>query len=97
MIAKREVEHLTALARLGLSQRELKELQQDLEGILTYVEQLGKADVKDIEPISHITGLKNREREDVLRERISSPERLLNAVPEKKDRWVKVARIISRV
>lgn len=96
MINAKEVKHLATLARLGLSKKELQKLGKDLEGILAYVGELGKADVKGVEPVSHITGLENREREDVFRERISSPERLLKAVPEKKGRWVKVMRIISK-
>lgn len=95
MVTSKEVEHLTKLARVGVPNRELQKLQKDLESILGYVDKLGEADVLGIKPISHITGLENVGREDEIKEKLSSADEVLEAVPQRDGRWVRVARIIN--
>ena len=96
MISLKDIERLAALSRLGLEKSELKNFQKDLEGILGYMEELQKAGVTDAKPISHITGLENKTREDKSREKLSSPDLLLGLAPRRKGRWVKVVRIVKR-
>lgn len=96
MISLKEVEHLSKLARLGLSEEELQSLQKDLEEILGYMKTLERADVSGLKPISHITGLENVGREDETGEKLSSADEVLKVVPEKEERWVKVPLIIKR-
>lgn len=97
MITLKEIEHLAKLSRLGLKKKELEKLQKDLGSILGYVEKLGEVDVSGVKPISHITGLENVGREDEVKEKLSSADEVLKAVPQKEGRWARVARIITRV
>jgi aspartyl-tRNA(Asn)/glutamyl-tRNA(Gln) amidotransferase subunit C len=95
MISKQEVQHIANLARLGLSQEEIGEIQQDLVSILGYVEKLKTADVSKVD-ISFTSGnLKNITREDISKKEIESRrEKLLKLTPEEKEGYLKVKRII---
>jgi len=63
MISKEEVQHIAKLARLGLTEKEIKKFQKELSSILDYIEKLKEVDVSSIEPTSHsITNLPQKER-----------------------------------
>lgn len=64
---KKEVLHIARLARLELSDKEVKKFQTQLSEILEYVGQLQKVDTKGVEPISQVTGLQNVTRGDTVR------------------------------
>lgn len=96
MISLKEVERLAKLAHIGLSEEEIKKLQKDLESILNYAEKLQEVEVSGIQSVSHITGLQNIEREDEIGEKLASADEVLQAVPEKEGRWVKVPLIIQK-
>src|SRR6056297_1625521 len=49
MISKEEVQHIANLARLRLTDEEIKEMQKDLDSILDYVEKLQEVDTEGIE------------------------------------------------
>lgn len=95
MIPLKEVEHLAKLAHLGLSKEEVKKLQKDLEEFLDYAEKLQEVEVSGIQPVSHITGLENVERQDEEDEKLASADEALQAAPEKEGRWVRVPLIIK--
>jgi aspartyl-tRNA(Asn)/glutamyl-tRNA(Gln) amidotransferase subunit C len=52
MISEEEVKHIAKLARLGLTQVEVKKMQKELSSILDYIKKLKKVDVSKIEPSS---------------------------------------------
>ena len=63
MLDKKEINHLADLARLNLTEVENESLQKDLDGILTYVNQLADAKVNNLPDIA--IGLsENATRED---------------------------------
>ena len=66
-IDRKTVDHVAALARLGLTDEEKTKLAAELSGILGHVEMLSKLDTKNVEPLYHILPLKNVTREDVCR------------------------------
>lgn len=72
MISKEEVKHIAKLARLGLTEKELKEMQKELSKILDYIEKLKKVDIEKVSAISYsfISGLsklkENQARKDVV-------------------------------
>ncbi|MDI6603013.1 MAG: Asp-tRNA(Asn)/Glu-tRNA(Gln) amidotransferase subunit GatC [Patescibacteria group bacterium] len=53
MISKEEVQHIAKLARLGLTEKEVKKFQKELSSILDYIEKLKEVDISKIEPTSH--------------------------------------------
>lgn len=54
---KKQLKHLADLAKLNISEEELSAYSKDLQGILAYVENINKLDLKDV-PES-IRGLKD--------------------------------------
>lgn len=62
-----QVRHIAQLARLQLSDDEVKKFATQLTDILQYVDILGEADVANVEPTAQVTGLMNVMRDDVIR------------------------------
>jgi len=95
MISKKEVEHIAKLARLGLSQTEIKKLGKDLSSILDYFNLLKKVDVSKVEPTSHSVLVKNVMREDeAKKENLDDVNELVAAAPERKERYIKVKAVL---
>ena len=65
-LTKKEVEHISHLARLGLTEKEKEKFRKQLSSILDYVKQLQEVDVSRVEPTAQVTGLENVMREDVV-------------------------------
>jgi aspartyl-tRNA(Asn)/glutamyl-tRNA(Gln) amidotransferase subunit C len=59
LLSDKDVRHIAKLARLGLSDAEIKKFQAQLSGILEYSRMLDEVDTKGVEPIAQITGLTN--------------------------------------
>ena len=91
---KMDIEKVAKLARLELSDQEKETFGNQLEQILTYMEQLNRLDTKGIEPTSHAIPVYNAFREDEARP--SSPkEEVLGIGPEEEEGHFKVPRIIE--
>ena len=96
MITLKEVEHLAELSLLGLSKKELRGLQKDLENILRYVEKLQEVPSESIKPIGHITGFDHKGRDDEPKKTLASSDEVFKVVPEKKGRWVEAPLTIHK-
>jgi len=79
MISKEQVQHIAKLARLSLTEKEIKKFQKQLSETLDYINILKKIDIKGIEPTFQVTDLKNIFREDEVTESLSQDEALLSA------------------
>jgi len=91
---KMDIEKVAKLARLQLSSQERETFGNQLDHILTYMEQLNRLDTKGIEPTSHAIPVYNAFREDEARP--SSPkEEVLGIGPEEEEGHFKVPRIIE--
>ena len=75
MVTKEEVKHIAKLARLGVSEAEVKKLQNDLSSVLAYAEKLKKVDISGVEPTSHPLKIENVLRIDDARK---WPQKLLS-------------------
>ncbi len=101
-ISKEDVQHIAALARIGLSDEEVEKFKKDLESILDYVKELQEVDTKNIEPTSQVTGSYNVIREDEGEKRgdalvhdAASAAKLVEAAPETKDGYIKVKAVFE--
>jgi aspartyl-tRNA(Asn)/glutamyl-tRNA(Gln) amidotransferase subunit C len=92
-ISRKEVEHVALLARLKLSEKEIQQFTDQLNGILAYMEKLNGLDTRDVEPTSHVIEVGNVVREDRSQESIRIEDALANA-PDSGDGFFKVPRII---
>jgi aspartyl-tRNA(Asn)/glutamyl-tRNA(Gln) amidotransferase subunit C len=73
-----QVRHIATLARLRLSEEEVTRFTSELTGILQYVEMLGNADTKGVEPTAQVTGQTNALRADeIYATPLASPDALL--------------------
>ena len=65
-ISREDVQHVSRLARLNLSEAELEKFTHQLGGILDYISQLNELDTEGVPPTAHVLELENVFREDVV-------------------------------
>lgn len=92
MISKDEVKHIAELARIGVSEKDVEKFSRDLSVVLDWVEELKKADIKEISEVKHISGMENSVREDKA-EKFLEAEKIIELFPEKKERYDRVKSI----
>lgn len=78
MISRDEVEHVAALARLGLNDEEIVRMQAQLSRILDAVARLRDVDTSAVGPTAQVLPLENVMRDDLPRPPISRPAALAN-------------------
>lgn len=60
------VKRVAHLARIAVPETELPKLQGELNAILGFVEQLNEVDVEGVEPMTSVTPMAMKQREDVV-------------------------------
>ncbi len=94
-LSKDNIEYLSKLALVDLSEEEKEKFSKQLGDILTYFKKLNDLDTTNIEPTTHaIDGLKNVFRKDVPTKSLTQEEALRNA-EHKKDGYFKAPRILK--
>lgn len=91
MISKEEVKHIAKLARLELSEEEIKKMQKDLSQILDYFNVLKKAP-KPVKEKSVSVKNKHLRLDEAKDSKLS--EKIIEAAPDKKDKYIKVKTIL---
>jgi len=94
MISEAQVAHVAQLARLALSDEEKQRLTEQLNAILTYMEQLNEVSTEGVEPTAHVLDLVNVWRDDTVRQTLSAEAALANA-PETAQHFFVVPRIVE--
>lgn len=89
-----DIEKVAKLARLELSEEEKRTFGEQLEQILTYMEQLNRLDTTGVEPTSHAIPIVNVFREDGVKPSFPREE-VLGISPDQEDDHFKVPRIIE--
>ena len=79
MISREDVEHVAALARLGLTDGEIDLMQGQLNRILEAVGQLQAVDTSSVGPTAQVIALENVMRDDVARPSMAREAALGNA------------------
>lgn len=89
-----DIEHLSLLARLNLSDDEKQLFSRQVDSIIDYINTLNELDTSDVEPTAHILPMKNVFREDTLK--VSLPrEKAMQNAPKKNDEFYRVPKIIE--
>jgi aspartyl-tRNA(Asn)/glutamyl-tRNA(Gln) amidotransferase subunit C len=91
---KMDIEKVARLARLELSEEEKETFGNQMEQILTYMEQLNRIDTTGVEPTSHAIPVENVFRDDAVKPSFPQKEVLAIAPDEEKGHF-KVPRIIE--
>jgi aspartyl-tRNA(Asn)/glutamyl-tRNA(Gln) amidotransferase subunit C len=87
----KDIEKLTELARIDLSEDEKQTLLKDLGKVVAYVETIKEANVDDINVDSE---LYNVWREDEVKDKEFSKELILKQFPDAQDGFLKVKKIL---
>jgi aspartyl-tRNA(Asn)/glutamyl-tRNA(Gln) amidotransferase subunit C len=94
-LSREDILKLARLSRLQLTDEEIERYTDEIGVILTYVEQLKKIDLADIEPTHQVTGLTNVMRPDVDSGYGVDAADLLKNTPATEDGHIKVKRMLA--
>ena len=89
-----DVDHVAALARLGIGEAERTRFAQQLSGILEHFETLQALDTERIPPTAQVLDLQNVLRPDVARPSLPPEEVLANA-PRAQDGFFRVQAVLE--
>lgn len=87
-ITKQEIERVAALARLELSEEEIKSLIPQLDHILSYVTKLDKLKTEGVPVTTHTQSQTNAFREDLVQESLPREKALSNTANENSECFV---------
>jgi aspartyl-tRNA(Asn)/glutamyl-tRNA(Gln) amidotransferase subunit C len=87
--------NIAHLARLHFTDEEKKEIEKDLQRMISFVEKLNEIDTTDIKPLQHMSSAINVLREDELKGSVSRNEALINA-PVTDGVFFKVPKVIKK-
>ncbi|BCU52738.1 aspartyl-tRNA(Asn)/glutamyl-tRNA(Gln) amidotransferase subunit C [Staphylococcus auricularis] len=93
-VTREEVLHIADLARLQIPEEEVSNMQETLESILNFANQIDTADTSNVKPTYHVLDLQNVLRDDVAVEGIPQEEALKNA-KETEDGQFKVPAVMN--
>ena len=89
-----DVEHIAALARIGLTEEEIATFQEQLSNILDQFELLKQLDTRSVAPTGHAVDVSSVMREDEPAEPLSAEDTLLNA-PRRRDDFFQVKAVLE--
>ncbi|HUY92307.1 MAG TPA: Asp-tRNA(Asn)/Glu-tRNA(Gln) amidotransferase subunit GatC [Pirellulales bacterium] len=78
-LSREQVEKVSLLARLRLSETELETLTAQLGQVVDYMDLLGELDTENVEPMAHAVEISNVFRDDELRPSFDRAEMLARA------------------
>ena len=82
------------LARIRVEEDELAALAQDFNAILGFIEQLGELDVENVEPMTSVTPMRLKRREDVVTEG-SQQDKVLSNAPDAREGFFAVPKVVE--
>ena len=86
---------IASLAKLELTEQEVKEYSKDLTNILKWMEELKEVDVSNVQPVTSVTKNELYEREDIAYKNTVEQEKILLNAPEKVGGYFTVPKVIE--
>lgn len=93
-LSREDVEHVANLARLGMDDAEIANMEEQLSSILGHIDVLSELDTDAISPTAQVIALTNVFRADEPRESFTQEEALMNA-PATYDGFFAVAAVMG--
>jgi aspartyl-tRNA(Asn)/glutamyl-tRNA(Gln) amidotransferase subunit C len=93
-VDKDTVRRVAHLARIAVAEEELEPLAGELNSILGWVEQLNEVDVEGVEPMTSVTPMALKRREDVVTDGDRQGDVLLNA-PDQREGFYAVPKVVE--
>jgi aspartyl-tRNA(Asn)/glutamyl-tRNA(Gln) amidotransferase subunit C len=88
------VKRIGRLARIRVEEGEVEKYQGEINAILGFVEQLSEVDVEGVEPMTSVTPMKLRRREDVVTDGGYADKVTVNS-PLSEDNFFEVPKVIE--
>lgn len=88
------VKRIGRLARIRVEENEVEKYQGEINAILGFVEQLGEVNVEGVEPMTSVTPMQLRRRDDVVTDG-GYPERVVANAPLTEDNFFMVPKVIE--
>ncbi len=88
------VRKVADLARIAVAEEELAPLAEELNAIIGWVEQLGEVDVSGVEPMTSVTPMALKRREDVVTDGDRQADILANA-PDAREGFFTVPKVVE--
>ena len=88
------VKRVARLARLAVSEEEANRMVGELNGIIDFVEQLSEVDVTGIEPMTSVTPMEMRKRQDTVTDGDKADDIVANA-PETDRNFFLVPKVVE--
>ena len=82
------------LARIAVPEDDLPKLADELSGILDFMEQLNEVDVDGVEPMTSVTPMRLKRREDVVTDGNQQAKVLANA-PDAREGFFAVPKVVE--
>ena len=88
------VRRIAHLARIAVADAEVAELQAELNAMLAFVEQLSEVDVTGVEPMTSVTPMRLKQREDQVTDGGIADDIVRNA-PAAEDHYFLVPKVVE--
>jgi aspartyl-tRNA(Asn)/glutamyl-tRNA(Gln) amidotransferase subunit C len=88
------VKRIGRLARIRVEEDEVEKYQGEINAILGFVEQLGEVNVEGVEPMTSVTPMQLRRRDDVVTDG-GYPEKVVSNAPLSEDNFFMVPKVIE--
>lgn len=93
-IDKKTARRVAHLARIEVREDALAPLAEELSHILTFMEQLQEVDVEGVEPMTSVTPMRLKRREDVVTDG-GYPEKVLANAPDAREGFFAVPKVVE--
>lgn len=94
-LTKADVLHVAKLAKLDLTENEIKEFLPQLSNVIEHFSQMNKVDISGVEPTSQTTGLENVFRGDEIKESTVTQDTALSGTDKTHNGYFKVPAILE--
>ncbi len=86
--------HVAKLARIKVEDDALPALAEEFNTILGFIEQLNEVDVDGVEPMTSVTPMRLKRREDVVTDG-DMPEKVLSNAPDAREGFFAVPKVVE--
>ena len=91
---KSTLERVAYLARIKIDNSEIDKMAEELNNIMKWVEKLNEVDIEDVQPMTGVSSMTLREREDRVTDG-GLEDKILSNAPEKIDGSFTVPKVIE--
>jgi aspartyl-tRNA(Asn)/glutamyl-tRNA(Gln) amidotransferase subunit C len=88
------VRRIARLARIQVAETEVEHLQGELNAMLTFVEQLNEVDVAGVEPMTSVTPMQMKMRDDLVTDG-EKPDEILRNAPAREGNFFLVPKVVE--